>query len=131
MLLPAIVLITTALVLYTIGVWAERIQKVLKWWHVVFFALGLMADASGTYLMTLIADSEPSDATGVGAVLLAVMGVTGVIAILLMAVHLAWAIVVLVRGREREKHTFHRFSVVVWAIWLVPYLTGAIGANLS
>ena len=131
MLLPAIVLITAALVLYTIGVWAERIQRVLKWWHVVFFALGLAADASGTYLMTLIADRGPSEATGVAAVLLAIMGVTGVIAILLMAVHLVWAIVVLVRGRDREKHTFHRFSVVVWAIWLVPYITGAVGANLG
>ena len=130
MLLPAIVLITAALVLYTIGVWAERIQRVLKWWHVVFFALGLAADASGTWLMTKIAESGESDATGVGAVLLAIMGVTGVIAILLMAVHLAWAIIVLVRGSERAKHTFHRFSVIVWAVWLVPYLTGAIGANL-
>lgn len=130
MLLPAIVLITAALVLYTIGVWAERIQRVLKWWHVVFFALGLTADASGTWLMTRIAESGESDATGVGAVLLAIMGVTGVIAILLMAVHLAWAIIVLVRGSERAKHTFHRFSVIVWAVWLVPYLTGAIGANL-
>lgn len=131
MLLPAIVLITAALVFYTIGVWAERIQRVLKWWHVVFFALGLAADASGTFLMTQIADSGQSNATGIGAVLIGVMGITGTIAILLMAVHLIWAIVVLVRGREREKHTFHRFSVLVWAIWLIPYITGAIGANLS
>jgi len=36
-----------------------------------------------------------------------------------------------VRNVESEKHRFHRFSVVVWAIWLVPYLTGAIGASLS
>ena len=48
MLVPAIVLITLALVFYTIGVWTERAQKLLKPWHAVFFGLGLAADASGT-----------------------------------------------------------------------------------
>lgn len=130
MLLPAIILITLALVFYTIGVWAERIARVLKPWHAVFFGLGLASDAGGTLLMTQLA-STSTPAEGLGGVLIAVMGVTGTIAILLMAVHLAWAIAVLVRNVESEKHRFHRFSVVVWAIWLVPYLTGAIGANIS
>jgi len=130
MLLPAIILITLALVFYTIGVWSERVQKVLKPWHTVFFGLGLAADASGTYLMSLIAtanraaDVEPS-------ILNQVMAVSGVIALVLMAVHFAWAVVVLVRNREAEKHSFHRFSVVVWAIWLVPYVTGALGSSLG
>ncbi len=130
MLLPAIILITLALVFYSIGVWAERIARVLKPWHVVFFGLGLAADVAGTLLMTQLADTS-APAEGAAAVFNAVMSVTGTIAILLMAVHLAWAIVVLVRNVESEKHRFHRFSVVVWAIWLVPYLTGAIGAGLS
>ena len=38
MLVPAIVIITLALALYTIGVWGERIQGILKWWHVVFLS---------------------------------------------------------------------------------------------
>jgi len=129
-LLPAIILITLALVFYSIGVWAERIARVLKPWHVVFFGLGLAADAAGTLLMTQLADTS-APAEGAAAVFNGIMSVTGTIAILLMAVHLAWAIVVLVRNVESEKHRFHRFSVVVWAIWLVPYLTGAIGASLS
>ena len=130
MLLPAIILITLALVFYTIGVWAERAQKVLKGWHAVFFGLGLAADASGTYLMSLIANE--SRAAGVEqSILTQIMAVTGVIALLLRAVHLLWAVVVLVRDREAEKHRFHRFSVVVWAIWLVPYLTGAIGSSFG
>jgi uncharacterized repeat protein (TIGR03987 family) len=56
------------------------------------------------------------------------MAVTGTLAILLMAVHLAWAVVVLVRNRPQEKAVFHRFSIVVWAIWLLPYIAGAVGA---
>lgn len=130
MLLPAILLITLALVFYTIGVWSERVQKSLKPWHAVMFGLGLAADTTGTVLMTTIANGNR--AAGVEqSILNQVMGVTGVIAIVLMAVHLVWAIVVLVRNREAEKNSFHRFSVIVWAIWLVPYIVGALGSSLG
>ncbi len=130
MLLPAIILITLALVFYTIGVWSERVHKVLKPWHTAFFGLGLAADASGTYLMSLIADQNQA-AGAEPSILNQVMALTGVIALVLMAVHLLWAIVVLVRNRDAEKRSFHRFSVIVWAIWLVPYLTGAAGSSLG
>ena len=130
MLLPAIILITLALIFYTIGVWGERAQKVLKPWHTVFFGLGLAADASGTYLMSMIADANR--AAGVEpSILNQVMAISGGVALVLMAVHFVWAVVVLVRGREAEKQRFHRFSVVVWAIWLIPYLTGAVGSSIG
>ena len=131
MLIPAIILITAALVFYTIGVWAEHLQKVLKWWHAGLFALGLICDASGTYLMSKIADSDEVQAVGVGAGLNTIMAVTGAAALLLMVLHLVWAIIVLARNREAEKKSFHKFSLVVWAIWLIPYFTGAIGANMG
>jgi uncharacterized repeat protein (TIGR03987 family) len=51
-------------------------------------------------------------------------GVTGVIAILLMLVHAIWATVVLLRKDERAIVNFHKFSLVVWLIWLVPYFSG-------
>ncbi len=55
-----------------------------------------------------------------------VHGVTGVAAILLMIVHAIWATVVLARQDERAIVNFRRFSVVVWAIWPVPYFSGVI-----
>lgn len=124
MLALAIVVITMALVFYTIGVWAERIQGTLKRWHAGAFAAGLLCDAAGTFLMSRIAD----ESSGPNSAFDTVMIWTGGLAILLMAVHLVWALVVLARNREHEKAQFHRFSVVVWSIWLVPYVTGAIGA---
>jgi uncharacterized repeat protein (TIGR03987 family) len=130
MLLPAIILITLALIFYSIGVWSERAQKVLKPWHAAFFGLGLAADASGTYLMSLIADQNQA-AGAEPSILNQIMAVTGVIALVLMAVHLLWAVIVLWRNRDAEKNSFHRFSVLVWAIWLVPYLTGALGSSLG
>ena len=100
-------------------------------WLAVTFVLGaaFVCREIRAFQGMIAAGAGPAE--GAAALFNAVMSVTGTIAILLMAVHLAWAIVVLVRNVESEKHRFHRFSVVVWAIWLVPYLTGAIGAGLS
>ncbi len=126
----SLIIINLALVFYTIGVWAERLAKVLKWWHVVFFGLGLTADAVGTFLMTRIATAN--QAAGVDSnIYQDVMAWTGSLAIGLMALHFAWAIVVLVRNRQSELVSFHKFSVMVWAIWLVPYFAGAVAGMIG
>lgn len=130
MFVAAILTINLALVLYSTGVWAERVQRVLRRWHVVCFGLGLASDATGTYLMTRIAATNLSNGVPSGG-LVVLMGWTGTLAILLMAVHFAWAVVVLLRNRPRELASFHRFSVVVWVIWLVPYFAGAASAMLG
>ena len=113
-LLFAIIFITLALLFYSIGVWSERLAKRLKAWHLVFFWLGLAADTTGTTLMTMLSD-RPLPATHM---------VTGVIAILLMLIHAAWATVVLARQDERAIANFHRFSVFVWIVWLIPFFNG-------
>jgi uncharacterized repeat protein (TIGR03987 family) len=109
----ASIVITLALVFYSIGVWSERLAGRLKPWHLVFFWLGLACDTLGTGMMLDFAGGLTAD----------VHGVTGVIAILLMLVHAIWATIVLARRDERLITTFHRFSVVVWAIWLIPYFS--------
>ena len=108
------VLITLALVFYTIGVWAERLAGRLKAWHLIFFWGGLVFDTTGTAIMMEMAGGIGFD----------IHGVTGVLAILLMVIHAVWATIVLVRKDEKAITTFHRFSVLVWAIWLVPYFSG-------
>lgn len=110
------VFITLALVFYTIGVWSERIAGRLKAWHLVFFWLGLACDTTGTAIMMDYAGGLTAD----------LHGVTGVAAILLMIIHAAWATAVLARRDERAIVRFHRFSVVVWAIWLVPFFSGVL-----
>ena len=109
----AAVIITLALVFYTIGVWSERLQGRLRPWHLAFFWAGLVCDTWGTGLMLEFAGGLTAD----------VHGITGVVAILLMLIHAAWATVVLVRRDERWIRDFHKLSVVVWAIWLIPYLS--------
>jgi len=111
-------IITLALVFYSIGVWSERIAGVLKPWHLVFFILGLVCDTWGTGLMFEF----------VGGMQFDLHGITGLIAILLMLVHAAWALSVLVRKNEKALHNFHKFSLFVWLVWLVPYFSPMIFA---
>lgn len=114
----ATIFITLALAFYTIGVWAERLAGQLKAWHLVFFWGGLACDTLGTTMMMEFVGGLTTD----------VHGVTGMIAIVLMVIHATWASIVLIRKNERLIANFHRFSVVVWAIWLIPYFTPAVGA---
>lgn len=50
-------------------------------------------------------------------------GYSGLLAIILMLVHAVWATVVLLRHDEKMIVNFHKFSVLVWLIWLVPYFS--------
>lgn len=111
----AIVSITLALVFYSIGTWAERVQKVLKLWHIVFFLLGLVADSLGTTMMSNIAGGDNTNI---------LHAVTGLMAILLMAVHACWAVFTFWKGSPKAKQKFSQFSILVWFFWLIPYILG-------
>jgi len=113
-LIISTILISLALLFYSIGVWSERIAGRLKGWHLVFFWGGLVFDSIGTGIMLEMAGGIGPD----------IHSVTGVVAILLMLVHAVWATVVLVIRSEKAITNFHHFSVFVWVIWLVPYFTG-------
>ncbi|MCR4762887.1 MAG: TIGR03987 family protein [Lachnospiraceae bacterium] len=117
-LIFAIITITLALIFYSIGVWSEHRAKLLKWPHVAFFLAGFVMDTTGTTLMTRMASGNSGNA------LMSIHSITGAIAIILMLAHAIWAIIVMIRGKESEKSTFHRFSLIVWAIWLIPYVLG-------
>ena len=110
------IIITAALVFYSIGVWGERISGLLKWWHLIFFVLGLICDTWGTGMMLNF----------VGGLTFDVHGVSGVIAIVLMFIHAAWAFITLLRNNEQALKNFHKFSVFVWVIWLIPYFSPMI-----
>jgi uncharacterized repeat protein (TIGR03987 family) len=109
----ATIIITFALVFYSIGVWSERIAGELKKWHLIFFVLGLIFDTWGTGLMIEFSGGLGFD----------LHGVTGAIAIILMFIHALWAYLVLRKNDEKAIKNFHKFSVVVWFIWLIPYFS--------
>jgi uncharacterized repeat protein (TIGR03987 family) len=115
--LAAVVLITLALVAYSIGVWAERFTRYLRGWHVAAFWTGFAFDTSGTLAMDLMEPGFDWSSSHT---------VTGQIALWLMFAHAVWATRVVRSKDETAKTHFHRFSLVVWTIWLVPYIGGMI-----
>lgn len=117
LIIPAIVM-SLAFVFYTSGVVAERVHRRLRTGHAIAFWLGLACDGYATRMMNRLADAGQDPGI--------IHSVTGTSAFALMALHAAWATWVLLRGTEAARERFHRYSVVVWAIWLVPYLGGMI-----
>jgi len=109
-------LITLALVFYTLGVWSERLARYLRPWHVAAFWTGFAFDVSGTWTMHRMAEG-PFD-------LSAPHTLTGQIALWLMFAHALWATRVSRRGSDEARRGFHRYSLVVWLVWLVPYFGG-------
>lgn len=120
-LIMAIVFITCALIFYTIGVFSERKSNTLTKKHVIIFWLGLVCDTLGTTTMKSIASSGTISISPLAET---IHGVTGLLAILLMLFHAIWATYVLYKNNEDQKRVFHKFSIVVWSIWLIPYLIG-------
>lgn len=116
-LIMAIITITLALVFYTIGVFSERKSGTLNKFHVIMFWIGLVFDTTGTTIMSSIANEGS---------LLSLHGITGALAIVLMLFHAIWATVVFVKKNKEKLQSFHKFSIVVWLIWLVPYVIGMI-----
>lgn len=117
LLIASTTLITLALVFYSLGVWSERIARYLRPWHVAAFWTGFVFDVSGTWAMHRLADGrfdlrEPHT-------------LTGQIALWLMLAHAIWATRVARKGTEEARIGFHRYSLIVWLIWLVPYASGA------
>ena len=117
-LLFSMLTITFALVFYSLGVWSERFSKFLKPWHVITFWIGFAFDVCGTSAMHYIS-SNPFDLTNMHTL-------TGQIALWLMLVHAIWATTVVRRKKTELQKKFHRYSLFVWLVWLIPYIGGMI-----
>lgn len=117
----AVIVINLALLFYSIGVWSERIQGRLKIWHTAFFWLGFVCDTWGTGMMFDFVGGMSYD----------IHGVSGLLAIILMFVHAIWATLVLLRKDEKMIVRFHRFSIFVWLVWLIPYFSPMVVGMLG
>ncbi len=109
----ASIIMGIALIFYTFGIWSEKFQGRLKPWHLFLFTLGLICDTWGTGIMFQVTDGISFN----------FHGVAGLIALNLMFIHAIWAAIVLIRYQEKEITKFHRYSLFVWTVWLIPYLS--------
>ncbi|RJF71167.1 TIGR03987 family protein [Deinococcus cavernae] len=122
-LLVAIIAMTTALISYSIGVWGEKRAGTIRPLHLAAFWFGLICDTTGTETMRRIALESGGGGLNLHSAL-------GALALLLMAVHAVWATLTYFKNNVQAMQTFHRFSLSVWSLWLVPFVSGLILANL-
>lgn len=115
LLIIAIIFIILALVFYTIGVFGEKKKGELTLFHTVLFWLGFVCDTVGTNIMSNIAG---------GGFSFNIHSITGLLALLLMGLHAIWATIIIIKKDNKAKRIFHKFSIFVWIIWLVPYILG-------
>ena len=110
----AIVFIVTALIFYSVAIWTEKIIGRLKFWLVILFSLGFICDLVGTSLMFARATTKFS---------FSVHTFCGYSALLIMALHLSWAILALKKSGKYEQY-FTRFSLMAWLVWLLAFFSG-------
>jgi uncharacterized repeat protein (TIGR03987 family) len=120
LLITSIICMISALTLYSVGVWSEKLSGRLKAWHTALFIIGFVFDTTGTTLMGIMAGKMDFD----------LHGITGALAIFLMLSHAIWAVIVLLTRKQKMIQNFHKLSIFVWSVWLVPFLTGMVGAML-
>ncbi len=114
MLAIAIVFISTALLLYSISIWAERIGHGLKLWMVKTFISAFICDLFGTSIMFYRATDKFQ---------FNLHSSCGYAALIIMGLHLAWALTAL-KYRGLTEQYFHRFSLIAWTIWLIAFSSG-------
>jgi len=112
----AIFSMMAAVTAYTVAVFTERKAGIIKKNHLYIFGIGLFFDTLGTTSMSLISDSFKFD----------IHGITGLTALLLMMLHVVLAIYIYIAGSEKQKTGFHKYSLMIWMIWLIPFATGMI-----
>jgi uncharacterized repeat protein (TIGR03987 family) len=83
---------------------------------VAAFWAGFAFDVSGTWMIHRLAEG-PFDITEPHTF-------TGQIALWLMLAHATWATRVVFKGSDKARKGFHRYSLFVWLVWLIPYFGG-------
>jgi uncharacterized repeat protein (TIGR03987 family) len=80
------------------------------------FWIGFAFDVIGTLAMHFIS-TKPFN-------ILEPHTLTGQIALWLMLAHALWAATVIRKKKETLRRNFHRYSLFVWLVWLIPYFGG-------
>jgi uncharacterized repeat protein (TIGR03987 family) len=112
---PLELLFVVALVLYSFVIWWHRLKThKLHAWMAVVFGLGLTADVAGTVFLCVVSATRWS---------WTLHTISGLLALLIMASHFAWAVRATTAGGRAESN-FTRFSVWAWWIWVVAFVSG-------
>ncbi|MCB2298373.1 HsmA family protein [Clostridium tagluense] len=117
MLVFSIILVSLALIIYTISILNEYRRKTLLPWHAIMFCIGFIFDVSGTFIMYKLGGNKLP--TGLH-------GILGYIALLLMLINAIGAIFILNKKYKNLLAKFYKFSLFSWIVWMVSYILGML-----
>ena len=109
-----VVLITLALVLYTVAAWHNWRLKALATMHLVLMWIAVVADASATRMMG--GYTEGTDWS--------LHVISGYAALGMMATLTVFGTWAKSTNRAAVLNSFHRFLVPVWVVWVASYAAG-------
>jgi uncharacterized repeat protein (TIGR03987 family) len=116
-LIRAVVVVTFALISYTIGVITEQRKRYISKRILTFLAIGVVLDISSTILMII----------GSGKIPITIHGFIGYSALIVMVIDtvLIWRW----RRKNREAHVSRGLNIytrVAYSWWVVAYIAGAV-----
>ena len=120
----AVLAMTTAFLCYSFGVWGEKRAGTIKPVHLAAFWFGLLCDTAGTEMMRRIAAVSGLEGG------MSFHALLGAVALVLMAVHATWATWTYLKANPVSLRSFHRYSLAVWSLWMVPYVTGMVMGSM-
>lgn len=109
----AVILVLAALVFYTAAIFSEKFKKKLEGWIITVFILGFLSDLMGTMIMGVAS----------GKIIVSVHAFFGGLALIIMALHLSWAILAF-RRKGRAEKLFQKYSLCAWLVWLAAFFSG-------
>ena len=114
LILLSVVLITLALILYSVGVWKSWRGGRLTGTGVVIFWIAVVCDALATRFMGARVETIRWD----------LHTISGYLALALMAGLTVYGTAALLQKREAWLTRFPRLAIPIWVIWFASYVTG-------
>jgi uncharacterized repeat protein (TIGR03987 family) len=119
-LIAGSLIVTLALIAYSIGVITEQRKKIITWRTLIFLAIGLVFDITGTICMLIGSTNSPFTYHGI-------IGYSALLA-MFMDTLLMWRLKYSGGIFAPVSPTIHKYSRTAYAWWVFVYISGFLMA---
>jgi len=120
-IIKAVIVVTFALVFYSVGVITEQRKVAVSKWVLLFLTAGVLLDITSTALMIVGSTNIPLTVHGV-------IGYTALLAMLVDAI-LIWRHRVR-GGSSRIPRSLHIYTRIAYIWWVIAYIFGSIISSM-
>ena len=117
-LIAGSIIVTSALIFYSIGVFTERKRKAITKNVLLFLSLGLVFDISATACMIIGSTNSPFTFHGF-------IGYTGLLA-MIIETSLAYRYNIKFGSKETVSKGLHIYTLFAYILWVAVYITGSM-----